>query len=143
MLRAWQHRDQFQGGSDEGKALAWLRAILRNVVADKLDQAHAEIRDIDREQSIRAVDDSSARIEALLADRGPSPLEMVERQEQRLRLAEAIDQLDEAQRDALILHELLGLKKAEVARRLERSEQAVVGLLFRAKRKLTKLLKDE
>ena len=54
---------------------------------------------------------------------------------------EAIDQLDEVQREALLLHEFLGLKVAEVASHLERSEHAVVGLLFRAKRKLAELLK--
>jgi RNA polymerase sigma-70 factor, ECF subfamily len=142
MLRALQHRDQFRGGS-EAEAFRWLQAILRNVVADKLDEAHADKRDIDREQSIRAVAESSARIEAFLADRKPVPPEIVERKEQLLRLAGAIDQLADAQRDALVLHDLLGLKVAEVARRLDRSEQSVVGLLFRAKRTLAELLKEK
>jgi DNA-directed RNA polymerase specialized sigma24 family protein len=51
--------------------------------------------------------------------------------------------LPEAQRDALILHELSGLKLAEVASRLKRTEQSVVGLLLRAKRKLIDLLEDD
>src|SRR5262249_13009299 len=113
MLRALQHRDQFRGGC-EAEAFRWLQAILRNVVADKLDEAHADKRDIDPEQPIRAVADSSARIEALLADHGPSPSEAAERQEELLRMAGAIDGLPPDQRDVLI-HHLLGTPVAEIA----------------------------
>jgi RNA polymerase sigma-70 factor (ECF subfamily) len=142
VLRAWQHREQYRGGT-EGEAYQWLQAILRHVVADRLDEAHADRRDIDREQSIRAVDESSARLEAFLADRGPSPSEIVLRQEELLRLAEAIDQLPENQRDVLIHHHLLGTQVAEIAASLGDSQQAVASLLFRARRNLAELLKDE
>jgi RNA polymerase sigma-70 factor (ECF subfamily) len=142
MLRALQHRDQFRGGS-EAEALGWLQAILRNVVADKLDEAHADKRAINREQSIRAVADSSARIEALLADRGPSPSEAAARQEELLRMAGAIDRLPPDQRDVLIHHHLLGTPVAEIAQSMGRSEQAVAGLLFRGRRALADLLGDD
>jgi RNA polymerase sigma-70 factor (ECF subfamily) len=139
MVRAWEHRDQFRGGS-EGQALAWLRAILRNVVADKLDQAHAAKADIDREQSIRAVDDSSARMEALLVSKQPSPPEEAERREQLVRLAEAIERLPENQREAVIRHRLLSQPVAEVAAGLCCTESAVAGLLYRGQCKLAELL---
>jgi RNA polymerase sigma-70 factor (ECF subfamily) len=141
MVRALQHRDQFRGRS-EAEALGWLQAILRNVVADKLDEAHADKRDINREQSIQeALDSSSAHLEAFLADRGPSPAEAAERNEQLLRLAEAIDRVSADQRDVLV-HHLQGTPVAEIARAMGRSEQAVAGLLFRGRRALAELLGD-
>jgi RNA polymerase sigma-70 factor, ECF subfamily len=141
LLRAHRERDQFRGGS-EAEAFRWVQAILRNVVADKLDEAHAGKRDIDREQSIRAVDDSSARLEAFLVSKQPSPPEEAERREQLARLAEAIEQLPENQREAVIRHRLLRLPIAEVAAGLGCSESAVAGLLHRAQCKLAELLKD-
>jgi RNA polymerase sigma-70 factor (ECF subfamily) len=141
MLRAWQHREQYRGGT-EGEAYRWLQAILRHVVADRLDEAHADRRDIDREQSLRAVDDSSTRLEAFLADRGPSPPELVERREQLARLADAIERLPDNQRDAVIRHRLLRLPIAEVAAGLGCSESAVAGLLHRAQCRLAELLTD-
>jgi RNA polymerase sigma-70 factor (ECF subfamily) len=141
MLRAWQRRDQFRGGC-EGQALAWLRRILRNVVADKLDQAHAQQCDINREQSIRAVADSSARLEAFLVSKQPSPSEEAETREQLVRLAEALERLPENQREAVIRHRLLSQPIAEVAAGLGCSESAVAGLLYRAQCKLAELLND-
>jgi RNA polymerase sigma-70 factor (subfamily 1) len=142
LLRAQQRREQFRGGS-EGEALVWLRAILRNIVADRLDQAHAAQCDIDREQSLQAVDASSARLEAFLADSGPSPPEMAQRREMQARLVEAIEQLPDNQREAFIGLRLLGQPIAEVAAGLSCSEKAVGGLVFRAQRKLAEILKDE
>jgi RNA polymerase sigma-70 factor (ECF subfamily) len=140
VLRAHRHRDQFRGGS-EGEAVAWLYAILRRVVADKLDEAHAAKQDIDREQALRALDESSARLEAILADRGPSPSEVAEGRELLARLGDAIEQLPENQRDAFIRIRLIGMPIARVADEMGCSESAVGGLLRRAICKIDELLK--
>jgi RNA polymerase sigma-70 factor (ECF subfamily) len=140
LLRAHRQRDQFRGGS-EGEFIKWLQVILAHTADDMVDKERAGKRDVAREQPMPAlVAESSARIEAFLADRGPSPSEIVARQEQLLRLAEAIEQLPADQRNVLILHDLQGAKVAEAADRLQRSEAAVASLLFRARRKLAELL---
>jgi RNA polymerase sigma-70 factor (ECF subfamily) len=141
LMRAHRRRDQFRGGS-EGEAVAWLYVILRRVVADKLAEAHAIKQDIDREQALQALDDSSARLEALLADRGPSPSEAAERNEQVARLGEAIERLAEDQRDAFIRRHLIGMPVVAVAAEMGCSESAVGGLLYRANCKLRELLKE-
>ena len=49
-------------------------------------------------------------------------------------------ELPEAQREVIVLHHLQGLKLAEVAAEIGRSESAVAGLLFRGLKNLHSLL---
>ena len=65
------------------------------------------------------------------------------RQEQGLRLADALAELPEDQRRAVELHHLRGYSVAEVGKLMNRSRPAVVGLLFRGLKKLRQLLKDK
>ena len=65
------------------------------------------------------------------------------RNEDLLRLADALLQLAEAQREAILLHHLQGWKIGEVAEHLDRTEAAVAGLLHRGLRKLRELMKVE
>jgi RNA polymerase sigma-70 factor (ECF subfamily) len=142
LLRAHRQRDQFRGGS-EGEFRKWLQVILANVIRDEVDKALADKRDVTRERSINAaVAESSARIDAFLASREPSPSEVMARQELLLRVAEAIDELPADQRDAFILHHLIGTPLAEAAPLLNRTEKAVAGLLFRARTTLARVLRD-
>jgi RNA polymerase sigma-70 factor (ECF subfamily) len=59
-----------------------------------------------------------------------------DRNEQVLLLAEAVAALPEAQREAVTLHHLQGWPLAEVARHLDRTPAAVMGLLHRGLRQL-------
>src|SRR5262249_2741256 len=100
-------------------------------------------RDVGRERSLeRAVEESSARLEAWLAAEQSSPSQRAEKNEELLRLADALEQLPEAQRQAVILHHLQGCPLAQVAEQMGRSEGAVAGLLHRAFRRLRDLLND-
>jgi RNA polymerase sigma-70 factor (ECF subfamily) len=65
------------------------------------------------------------------------------RQEQGLRLADALAELPEDQRRAVELHHLRGYSVAEVGKIMNRSRPAVVGLLFRGLKKLRQFLKDK
>jgi RNA polymerase sigma-70 factor (ECF subfamily) len=56
--------------------------------------------------------------------------------EEFLRLAEAIDRLPEAQREALTLHHLHGWTLKAIAERMEKSFAAVAGLIKRGLRRL-------
>jgi RNA polymerase sigma-70 factor (ECF subfamily) len=141
-LRAHRQQGQFHGVS-EGEFIAWLQAILANVAADEIDKARAGKRDVNREQSIQAIADSSARLDAFLVSRQPSPSEIVQRHELLLRIASAVDQLPDDQRDVFIHHHMMGTPVAEIARSLERSEKSVAGLLFRARKTLAGLLPGE
>ena len=83
-----------------------------------------------------AIEQSSERLEAILAADQTSPSGRVERQERLVRLADALTALPGDQRRAVELKHLQGLPLVEVARRMERSVPAVAGLLHRGLRSL-------
>jgi RNA polymerase sigma-70 factor (ECF subfamily) len=71
-----------------------------------------------------------------------SPSQRAARQEQLLRLAEALARLPEDQRMAVELHHLRGCAVAEVARRMGRSDGAVGALLVRGLKRLRVMLRE-
>jgi RNA polymerase sigma-70 factor, ECF subfamily len=133
LTRAISHADQFRGET-ECEAIRWLQQILRHVVLNKVTEAHAQVRDIGREQSLeQLLDDSSARIGSLLAAPTPSPSDKAQQGEDLLQLAAAVEQLPEDQRDAVSLRDLHGYTVAEIAEILLKTEKAVAGLIFRGR----------
>jgi RNA polymerase sigma-70 factor (ECF subfamily) len=142
LLRAHAGLAQFQGRT-EGELVAWLRAILERVAIDQGRAARAGKRDPALEQSLNAcMTDSSARLERFLAASGPSPASEAAHHELAVRLAEAIGQLPDDQRDAVILRDLHREPVARIAEQLGKSERAVAGLLLRGRRRLRELLPD-
>jgi RNA polymerase sigma-70 factor (ECF subfamily) len=142
LLQAYQALDQFRGRSPAEWA-AWLRQILARNLAQALRAFGRARRDLAREQSLQAaVDASSARLEAFLATDQSSPSERAEQGEQALRLAGALEQLPEAQREALVLQHWQGLSLAEIGTHLGRSPEAVAGLIKRGLKQLRQLLHE-
>jgi RNA polymerase sigma-70 factor (ECF subfamily) len=143
MLKAHEALPQFKGVT-EAEFVKWLQEILGNVVADEVRKARAQKRDVAVERSLDdAIAGSSAQLEAYLTAGGPSPSEQAERHEELLRLAGAIDQLPEDQRDVVIHRDLLGSPVREIAELLGRTEKSVAGLLLRGRRRLRELLEGE
>ncbi len=129
LVKAHQNLAGFRGQTDAAMA-AWLRRILTNVLIEELRRAAAAARDVEMERSIGpALEDSSARLEAWLADGGSSPEERASRNEDLCRLAEALARLPEAQRQAIELQQLGGYSVKAVARQMGRTTTAVGGLL--------------
>jgi RNA polymerase sigma-70 factor (ECF subfamily) len=143
LLKAHQNIGQLKGET-EAEVVAWLRRILANQMAESARRFAAGRREAGREVSLEAnLEDSSARLEACLADHLSSPSERAERQEQLLRLAGALARLPADQQQAVELHHLKGYPVAEAARQMDRSKGAVVGLLYRGLKKLRELLTEE
>ena len=131
MLDAFAKREQFRGTSD-GELAAWLREILKHNLADALRNQKRDKRDVRRERSLEvAIDDSFSRTQAWLAAVQSSPSQVAVKQEDLLRLSEALTGLPEAQHEAIVMHHLQGMKLADVATAMGRSESSVAGLLFR------------
>src|SRR5262245_32576854 len=127
LLKAHQNWDQHRGATDAQRA-AWLRAILAHELADAVRKV--DRRGEDRRLSLEAaLEGSSVRLERWLQSDSTSPSGRAARQEQFLRLAEALARLPEDQRMALELHHLQGLPVQEVGRRIGRTTAAVAGLL--------------
>ncbi len=142
LLQAHQARDQFRG-HDDGERAAWLRQILARNLAHAVRDFGRDKRDVAREHSLEAaLDASSARLEAWLVVEQSSPSQRAERNEQAVRLAEALEQLPDAQREAVVLHYFQGCPVAEVGRQLGRSPEAVAGLLHRGLKALREHLRE-
>lgn len=140
LLEAHQQWGQFRGQSDAELA-GWLRRILQNNLTDAARAVGRAKRDVARERSLEgAVEDSSARLNAWLADEQISPSQAAVRVEDLFRMTEALIKLPEDQRKAVTGRHLEGLSLRELAERLGRSESAVAGLIHRGLKELRELL---
>jgi RNA polymerase sigma-70 factor (ECF subfamily) len=136
LLLAWQARPQFRGRT-EAELAAWLRQILARVLANAARALAAARRGAGRGRSLEAaLERSSVRLQAWLAAEQPSPSRLAEHNERLALLAEALEGLPEAQRDAVVLHHLQGRTLDDVAGALGRSPAAVAGLIKRGLREL-------
>jgi RNA polymerase sigma-70 factor (ECF subfamily) len=142
LLEAHQARAQLRGLS-QAQLAAWLRRALANNLADEARRLGAQVRDVGRERPLRqSLDDSSARLELLLVAKQSSPSHQAVRQEDLLRLAEALARLPEDQRSAVELHHLEGRTLAETAKVLGRTRSAAASLVFRGLRNLRQMLDE-
>jgi RNA polymerase sigma-70 factor (ECF subfamily) len=140
--RAVQGWAQYRGQSD-AEFGAWLQEILYNVLLDLARRYGAARRDVAREQPLETLlAESSLRLGALLAGNEASPSQQVVRKEEWLRLADAVEQLPEAERDAFVLHHLLDCSVEEVATRLGRTGAGAASLLQRALKRLRGCLRE-
>jgi RNA polymerase sigma-70 factor (ECF subfamily) len=140
LLQAHQARRQFRGQSPAELA-AWLRQILANNLTMAVREFARAKRDVAREQSLEAaLTASSARLEAWLAAEQSSPSQQAEHHEQAARLAEALERLPAAQREALVLQHWQGWSLAQIGDHLGRSPEAVAGLIKRGLKQLRQLL---
>jgi RNA polymerase sigma-70 factor (ECF subfamily) len=142
LLEAHQARGQLTE-LDADARTAWLRRALANNLVDELRKLDAAKRDVNRVRSLEdAMNQSSARLADWLAAEQSSPSANLHRQENALRVAQALTKLPEQQRRAVELRHLEGLPLAEIADTLVCTKAAVVGLLHRGVQKLRELLAE-
>ena len=139
-LEAHQKLAQFRGTSPEQLA-AWLRQILAHNLADAMRGLGAAKRELRRRQSLEdAMSQSSVRLGAWLAADQSSPSQHAQGEERAMQLADALAQLPDAQREALVLQYWHSYTLAQIAEHLGRSPAAVAGLLKRGLKQLQALL---
>jgi RNA polymerase sigma-70 factor (ECF subfamily) len=142
LLKAHQQCGQFRGRS-KAEVEAWLRRILAGTLADAFRHEHRAKRDVAKEQRLEAaLEQSSDRLLGWLASNSLSPSQKAVRNENLLHMVNALAQLPEAQREAIMLHYLQGQSLREVAERIGRSPAAAAGLLQRGLKSLRKLMPD-
>jgi RNA polymerase sigma-70 factor (ECF subfamily) len=142
LLEAYQSLASCQ--IQEGQKAAWLRKILANNLMDEMRRLGAAVRDVTREVSLDVIlDDSSCRLQACLIDDESSGSRKIIREEQLLRVADAMTRLPKDQRQAVELLYLNGCPLAQVAGKMGRSKGAVASLVFRGLGKLRKSLEQK
>jgi RNA polymerase sigma-70 factor (ECF subfamily) len=142
LLKAHEAFAQFRG-HEPAELAAWLRQILARTLADLVRDLGRAKRDVALERSLEAaVEHSSARLEAWLAADQSSPSQQAMRNEQSIRLAEALAQLPEPQRQALMLKHCEGWSLAEIGKLLGRTPAAVASLLRRGLKQLREQLHE-
>jgi RNA polymerase sigma-70 factor (ECF subfamily) len=131
LLRAYAALPDLRGQSPEALT-AWLRKILAHTLADTVKHYHRDRRDVNLERSLEMdLDRSSSCLAGWLAADQTSPSRAAERHEELLRLAGALAELPEPQREVVILKHCRGQTLKEIAERLGRSVPSVASLLRR------------
>jgi RNA polymerase sigma-70 factor (ECF subfamily) len=138
LLKAHQAFDQFRGETEQQLA-AWLRTILARTLSNAVRAFGRRQGEGERSLNV-TLEDSSVRLEKWLADGQLTPAQVAARNEQLLQLARALGQLPDDQRCVLELKHLRGCSVAEICEQTGRSKASVVGLLFRAMKRLRVLL---
>jgi RNA polymerase sigma-70 factor (ECF subfamily) len=121
---------------------------LRYIALDHIKDAHrrhrqAQRRSLDREQALvpaGLADQSSLDLAAQFIDRELTPASAAMRQEMERRLHSALGQLDEEDREILLMRHFEQLSNQEVAQILKVSEPAASMRCLRAQRKLRAFL---
>lgn len=143
LLQAHSNADQQRIQTPDGRR-AWLRQILANVIADTARRFTADARDVGREQVIlRGLDESSARLDALIAADQSSPSQWADRLDELVKLTTAVAGLPADQRTAVELKHLEGWPVNRIAVEMGRSVEAVGGLLRRGMAALRAALEEE
>jgi len=133
-VKAWQRLKQFQGESSFG---TWMTRIVINLCLDQLRRHKRQ-----RAESIEAMDEESGGVERHMPVVTVNPTEGLERIELRQRIDQALSQLSEAHRTAIVLCEFEGMEYKEIAKAMECSIGTVMSRLFYARRKMAALLSD-
>ena len=142
-LEAHRHFPGFRGQS-EPEVAAWLRQIMAGVLSNLLRRyLGTQGRDIRLERELAGeLDRSSQALDRGLADPGPTPSNLAVGRERAVLLADALGRLPDDYREAIVLRNLEELPFAEVAKRMNRSEDAVQKLWVRALARLRTALAE-
>lgn len=133
-LKAWRNLESFQGNSAFS---TWLYRLASNTCLDHL-------RSVKRKPQLSLVmEDEDGEAQALdVPDSAPSPEEQVIALDEQSRLNDALQALDEDQRQILILRAVNGLSYTEIAEALHLKEGTVKSRLARAREQLRKKLQQ-
>jgi RNA polymerase sigma-70 factor (ECF subfamily) len=136
LLRACAALPELRAQSPESLA-AWLRKILAHTLADTVKHYHRDRRDVDLERSLEAdLDRSSSGLAGWLAADQTSPSQAAARNEELLRLANALADLPEPLREVVILKHCRGQTLQQIADHLGKSVPSVASLLRRGLKEL-------
>ena len=133
-IKGWQRLEQFQGDSS---FTTWMTRIVINLCLDQLRRKKRH-----HVESVEAMDEESGGVERQMPVVTVNPTERMERAELRGRIDRALNQLSEAHRTVLVLHEFQDMEYKNIAKTMNCSIGTVMSRLFYARRKMASLLAD-
>jgi len=135
-LRAYQKLEQFEARANFG---TWVYRIAANYSIDRMRQKRIE--EARREEpSSRAHENAEQRVMNLVPDGRPSPERLAQNAELRNQLAQALDELTQAERTAFVMRHWHGCGIEEIAAALNANSGATKNTVFRAVQKLRNIL---
>lgn len=123
-LRLWEHPGRWEG---RASFPTWFYRVVHNLCIDQLRRTRTNFDPL----------------EESLADSAPTPPEQLERRQRGLGVQQALAQLPQRQRSAIVLSHYEERSQAEAAAILGISEGALESLLSRARATLRTLLRDQ
>lgn len=143
LLEAYRDLEQLQQLDEAGRNRR-LRRMLVNNLLERIEHERAQARDYRREILLgEALNESSCNLRQALVSDSLGPDEKAASVERGARLAEALAQLPERERTALILQRFHGWPLARIAEHLSCTVGAVGGLHARGLARLRELLSPE
>ena len=140
MLRAYSSAGELHN-PDPPVLVAWLRRILSRTLADAVKHYERDKRDIALERSLEAdLDRSASGLAAWLVADQTSPSGKAEKNEQLLRLIDALAELPEAMREVVVLKHCQGWPLQKIADHIDKTVPAVASLLRRGLAELRRSL---
>ncbi len=131
-VRAWKKLGQFQGDSSFS---TWMTRITINLCLDYLRKKKRRIF-----ESIEKMNEESGGVERLMPLVDENPTAGLEKSELRNRIDQALDQLSEAHRSVIVMHEFEEMEYREIAKKMDCSIGTIMSRLFYARKKLATLL---
>ena len=142
MLRAYSALAEVRDARPE-VLVAWLRRVLAKTLADAVKHDEQDKRDVGLERSLEAdLDRSASGFATWLAADQTSPSSRAERNEELLRMVEALAELPEPDGEVVVLKHCQGWTLPHIARRIGRSVPSVASLLRRGLEELRSRLRS-
>lgn len=143
MLDACCNFGDFRGKTDL-ELRAWLKVILTRNLLNIAKRYGTHKRDLTREVALQdRLERSSARLHHQLISDQTTPSKQLIEQERSEQLAQALLNLLDDERSAVVLKHYHNWSVAEIAQHLGRTQDAVAGLLRRGLKKLREQLREE
>ena len=123
ITRAWSARDRYD---PKRPFYPWLSTIVRNACRDaRARRRHRAVAGLESDQVKSAA---------------PTPLDQLDSARAQQRLRSALEHLDDAHREIIVMRHFEDLSYAEMAQRLDVAQGTVMSRLFRARRALVQIL---
>ena len=127
-------------GRTPAEMMGWLRSLLKFNLIDRLRRLRLEGRAVSFDGSL---DQTSHRMSHLVLAGQPAPDARAVGEEDALTLASMLGQLAPPQAEAIVLKHCQGMSVVEISRHMNRSPDAVGGLLRHGMRRLRELMPRE